>query len=68
MLGGVALALGYRGSLQVVNRIAPDDRRAEVVSGFLLACFVGDSVPVVGVGVLDSDAHRPPARGHRLRP
>jgi len=52
VLGGVALALGYRGSLQVVNRIAPDDRRAEVVSGFLLACFVGNSVPVIGVGVL----------------
>ena len=32
--------------------IAPDDRRAEVVSGFLLACFVGNSVPVIGVGVL----------------
>jgi MFS family permease len=51
-LGGVALALGYRGSLEVVNRIAPDDRRAEVVSAFLLACFIGNSLPVIGVGVL----------------
>ncbi|RVC55745.1 MFS transporter, partial [Mesorhizobium sp. M4B.F.Ca.ET.088.02.2.1] len=30
-LCGVAAALGYRGGLQVVNQIAPDDRRAEVV-------------------------------------
>jgi len=28
---GVATGLGYRGSLQLVNQIAPDDRRAEVV-------------------------------------
>jgi hypothetical protein len=31
-LAGIAAALGYRGSLQVINEIAPADRRAEVVS------------------------------------
>lgn len=36
----------------MVQRIAPDDRRAEVVSCFLLACFLGNSLPVVGVGLL----------------
>jgi len=51
-LAGVALALGYRGSLETVNRIAPDERRAEVVSSYYLACFVGNSVPVIGIGVL----------------
>jgi predicted MFS family arabinose efflux permease len=51
-LAGVALALGYRGSLETVNRIAPDDRRAEVVSSYFIACFVGNSVPVIGIGVL----------------
>lgn len=49
---GVTMALGYRGSLQVVNQIAPDDRRAEVVSSYYIACFVGNSVPVIGLGVL----------------
>jgi MFS family permease len=53
-LGGVAMALGYRGSLEVVNEIAPDDRRAEVVSSFLIACFIGNSVPVIGLGVLST--------------
>jgi hypothetical protein len=44
--------LGYRGSLQVVNEIAPADRRAEVISAYLVCCYVGNSVPVIGVGVL----------------
>lgn len=51
-LAGVTMALGYRGSLEVVNRIAPDDSRAEVVSSYFVACFVGNSVPVIGLGVL----------------
>ena len=51
-VSGVAAALGYRGSLQVVNQIAPADRRAETVSSYLVACFFGNSLPVIGVGVL----------------
>jgi MFS family permease len=51
---GVVYALGYRGGLQVVNEIAPDDRRAEVASSYFLACFAGNSVPVIGVGVLSA--------------
>jgi MFS family permease len=50
--GGVALALAYRGSLQVINAIAPEDRRAEVVASYLIVSFLGNSVPVIGVGVL----------------
>ena len=53
-LAGVALAFGYRGSLQVVNEIAPDERRAELVSSYFIACFVGNSVPVIGVGLLST--------------
>ena len=53
-LTGIAAALGYRGSLQVINEIAPKERRAEVISSFKIVCFVGNSVPVIGVGVLSS--------------
>lgn len=53
-LAGVTMSLGYRGSLEVVNEIAPDDRRAEVVSSYLIACFIGNSIPVIGVGVLST--------------
>ncbi|MER8393168.1 MFS transporter [Mesorhizobium sp. M1340] len=53
-LCGVAAALGYRGGLQVVNEIAPADRRAEVVSAFFICCFCGNALPVIGIGVLST--------------
>jgi len=49
---GAAAALGCRGSLQVVNAISPEDRRAEVVSSYYVAGFLGNSLPVIGVGFL----------------
>jgi MFS family permease len=51
-IGGAAMALSYRGSLQVLNEIAPQDKRAEVVSAYLLMCYLGNSLPVLGVGLL----------------
>ncbi|HEY7669484.1 MAG TPA: MFS transporter [Hyphomicrobium sp.] len=53
-LGGGAAALGYRGSLQIVNQIAPDNRRAEMVSTYLMFCYAGVSLPVVGIGFLSA--------------
>jgi MFS family permease len=50
----VSAGLGYRGSLQVVNQIAPADRRAAVVSSYFICCFIGNALPVIGVGVLSS--------------
>ncbi|MGB6539116.1 MAG: MFS transporter, partial [Xanthobacteraceae bacterium] len=38
----------------VINRIAPADRRSEVVSAYLIALFAGNSLPVIGVGVLSA--------------
>jgi MFS family permease len=60
---GAAMALGYRGSLQIVNEIAPERQRAELVSSFLLVCYSANSLPVIGVGLLSLrtgavDAHR----------
>jgi MFS family permease len=55
-LGGIAGGLGYRGSLEVVNRIAPADRRSEVVSSYFVALFAGNSVPVIGIGLLSAEA------------
>jgi MFS family permease len=53
-LGGLAGGLGYRGSLEVINRIAPADRRSEVVSSYMIALFAGNSLPVIGVGFLSA--------------
>jgi MFS family permease len=51
---GVSSALGYRGSLQVVNQVAPEDRRAEVVSSYFVCCFCGNALPVIGIGVIST--------------
>lgn len=53
-VAGTAGALGYRGSLAVVNDIAPADRRSEVVSSYLVAVYCGNSVPIVGIGFLSA--------------
>jgi MFS family permease len=50
----VAAGLGYRGSLQVTNQIAPQDRRAELVSSYLICAFAGNALPVIGVGVIST--------------
>jgi sugar phosphate permease len=52
ILGGISAALGYRGSLEVVNRIAPSDQRSEVVSSYLIAVYLGNSLPIIGIGLL----------------
>lgn len=54
---GVAGSLGYRGSLEVVNSIAPAEHRGEVVSSYLLAVFAGNSLPVIGIGLLSATAN-----------
>jgi MFS family permease len=51
---GAAAALGYRGSLEVANALAPDDKRGEVVSSYMIALYLGNSLPVIGIGVLTS--------------
>lgn len=53
-LTGAASALGYRGSLSVVNAIAPADRRGEAVSSYLIAVCAGNSLPVIGVGLVST--------------
>jgi len=51
-LSGISGALGYRGSLQVVNQIAPAEQRAGVSSVYFIVCFIGNSLPVIGIAAL----------------
>lgn len=53
---GVAAGLAYRGSLQVVNQIAPEEKRAAVVSSYFICCFLGNALPVIGIGVISTIA------------
>jgi len=52
VVAGASMALGYRSSLGIVNRLAPGEQRAEVVSSYLLVCYAANAIPVIGVGVL----------------
>lgn len=54
LLSGIAAALGYRGSLQAINALAPERQRGEVVSSYLVACYLGNSLPVIGIGGLEA--------------
>ena len=56
-LCGLAAGLGYRGSLQAVNLIAPENRRAEMVSNYLVWVFCGNAFPVIGIVVLSTLAN-----------
>jgi hypothetical protein len=64
VVAGAAMALGYRGSLQIVDEIAPADRRAELLSSYLLCCYAGNSLPVLGVGLLSQAVG--PESAHRV--
>jgi MFS family permease len=61
---GAAMALAYRSSLQQVNEIAPEAQRGEVISSYLAACYLGNAVPILGVGALSISLG--PAVTHRL--
>ena len=56
LLAGVALGLGYFGSLTEINEIAPTERRGEVTAAFITALYVGVSTTVISAGVI-SDAY-----------
>src|SRR6202000_3039532 len=51
---GASMGLSYRGSLQIINKIAPADQRAELVAAYLLVCYSANALPVIGVGLLAS--------------
>jgi hypothetical protein len=57
LAGGVGAGAGagllFKGGVVAVAGLAAPDRRAEALAGFFLAGYVGISVPVLGLGVLD---------------
>ena len=42
--------LGFLGAMVLVNKIAPDERRAEVTSAFYVISYLGVALPAVAVG------------------
>jgi MFS family permease len=50
-VGGVAVGCVFIGSLSTANRLAPAERRGQVVSSYFVLCYLGLAVPVIAVGV-----------------
>lgn len=51
LLTAAASGMGFGGSLRVVGQISPSSHRASISSAYYLACFVGASIPVLGIGL-----------------
>ena len=50
-VGGIAVGCVFMGSLSTANRLAPPERRGQVVSSYFVFCDLGLTIPVIGVGV-----------------
>lgn len=51
VVGGTAVGAMSIGSLSIANRLAPQDRRAQVISTYFVFAYTGLIIPVVGVGI-----------------
>jgi MFS family permease len=51
-IAGFGNGLSYLAGLNIVNAIAPPEHRAETLSAYLVSCYLGFSVPALGVGVV----------------
>jgi predicted MFS family arabinose efflux permease len=50
VIAGVGQGLAFMSLLASSSSAAPDDRRAEVVSAFYIAAWLGAALPIIGVG------------------
>ena len=54
-VGGIAVGCVFIGSLSTANRLAPPERRGQVVSSYFVLCYLGLTIPVTGVGISSED-------------
>lgn len=52
VIAGAGHGMTFLGGLTEINRLAPSDRHAEVLSSFFVVVYLGVGVPVIGVGLL----------------
>ena len=53
LVAGAGAGLLFKGGVVTVSGLAAPERRAEALVGFFLAGYIGISVPVLGLGVLE---------------
>ena len=54
VITGPATMLSYRGSLEVVNEMAPGEHRAEIIASYIVFMYAGNSLPIIGIGLLSA--------------
>jgi MFS family permease len=59
---GVAVGLTFMGSATLVDRVAPEGQRNEILAGYYMAGYLALAVPTVGIGVA-SDLFGPTGTG-----
>lgn len=52
VIAGTGQGLAFLGAMTEINHIAPADRRADIVSSFLVVTYLGTGLPVIGAGLL----------------
>jgi predicted MFS family arabinose efflux permease len=51
LIAGSGGGLSYLAGLNIVGTLAPAEHRAGTISAFLIACYLGFSIPALGVGI-----------------
>ncbi len=52
VIAGFGIGLAFMDSLAAINKVAPSNRRGEMVSAFFVAAYIGLTIPVISVGFL----------------
>jgi MFS family permease len=50
LIAGAGGGLSYLAGLNIIGAISPPEHRAETLSAFLVACYLGFSIPALGIG------------------
>jgi MFS family permease len=51
LIAGAGGGLSYLAGLNIIGTISPPEHRAETLSAFLVACYLGFSIPALGIGI-----------------
>jgi MFS family permease len=51
LIAGAGGGLSYLAGLNIIGAISPPEHRAETLSAFLVACYLGFSIPALSIGV-----------------
>ncbi len=51
LIAGAGGGVSYLAGLNIIGAISPPEHRAETLSAYLVACYLGFSIPALGIGI-----------------